>query len=106
MVLSGGCSLNSSLNGKILEKTNFKNLYIPSNCGDAGGALGSALDTLFHLDKKNFKIKKIEKTYWGPKYSNEYIENNIINNLSTNLKSKIQIKKFNKEIELYNIVTE
>ena len=106
LVLSGGCSLNSSLNGKILEKTNFKNLYIPSNCGDAGGALGSALDTLFHLDKKNFKIKKIEKTYWGPKYSNEYIENNIINNLSTNLKSKIQIKKFNKEIELYNFVTE
>ncbi len=106
LVLSGGCSLNSSLNGKILEKTNFKNLYIPSNCGDAGGALGSALDTLFHLDKKNFKIKKIEKTYWGPKYSNEYIENNIINNLSTNLKSKIQIKKFNKEIELYNFVSD
>ena len=37
LVLSGGCSFNSSLNGKILENTNYKTIYIPSNCGDAGG---------------------------------------------------------------------
>ena len=72
-MLSGGCSFNSSLNGKIYEKTNFKNIYIPSNCGDAGGALGSALDTLFHYDKK-FNPIKLEKSYLGPKYSDEYIE--------------------------------
>ena len=57
LVLSGGCSFNSSLNGKILKNTDFKNLYIPSNCGDAGGALGSALDTALQYDKKTFNIK-------------------------------------------------
>ena len=61
MVLSGGCSFNSSLNGKILENTNYKTIYIPSNCGDAGGALGSALDTIFIMIEKitNHKYKRM-----------------------------------------------
>ncbi len=105
LVLSGGCSFNSSLNGKIYEKTNFKNIYIPSNCGDAGGALGSALDTLFHYDKKNFSPLKLEKSYLGPKYSDEYIENSVIKNLNKNLKNKIQIKKFIEDIELFDFVS-
>lgn len=106
LVLSGGCSFNSSLNGKILDKTNFKNLYIPSNCGDAGGALGCALDTVFHFDKKNLKNKKLTNAYLGPEYTNEHIENNLINNIDDEIKKKIEIKKMDNDNELFNLVTE
>ncbi len=42
LVLGGGCLLNSSLNGKILEATPFQSLHIPSAPGDDGTALGAA----------------------------------------------------------------
>ncbi len=43
LVLSGGCALNSSFNGEILNRTKFKNLYVPSAPADDGTALGAAL---------------------------------------------------------------
>ena len=42
LVLGGGCLLNSTLNGKILNETSFQNLHIPSAPGDDGTALGAA----------------------------------------------------------------
>ena len=51
LTLSGGCIMNSVANGKILEKTEFKNIYISPNPGDAGGSIGSAAS----LIKKNNK---------------------------------------------------
>ena len=42
LVLSGGCVLNSSLNGKILSQTTFHSLHVPSAPGDDGTALGAA----------------------------------------------------------------
>ena len=42
--------MNSVANGKIISNTPFKNIYISSNVGDAGGAIGSALN-------QNQKIK-------------------------------------------------
>ena len=106
LVLSGGCSFNSSLNGKILDKTNFKNLYIPSNCGDAGGALGCALDTVFHFDKKNIKYEQLKNFYLGPEYTDNQIEENLINNIDDEIRKKIEIKKIEDENELFNFVTE
>lgn len=43
LVLSGGCGLNSSYNGKILEQTPFKKLYVPPAPADDGNALGAAM---------------------------------------------------------------
>ena len=106
LVLSGGCSFNSSLNGKILENTNYKTIYIPSNCGDAGGALGSALDTIFHYDRKNYKSQDISVCYYGPNYSNDEIEERLIKNLDKNINKKIQIKKFDRDLDLFEFVTD
>ena len=106
LALSGGCSFNSSLNGKILENTNFKKIYIPSNCGDAGGALGSALDTVLNYDKKNCKLKNIKTCYYGPNYSNEEIENRLINHLNGDIRKKIQIKKFDLDKDLFEFVAD
>ena len=43
LCLSGGCAFNSVFNGKIKELTEFKNIFVSANVGDAGGALGAAL---------------------------------------------------------------
>ncbi len=43
LCLAGGVALNSVMNGKILKNTPFKNLFIPPDPGDGGGAMGAAL---------------------------------------------------------------
>lgn len=42
--ISGGCGANSVANGKIPSRTRFKNVYVQAASGDAGGALGAALE--------------------------------------------------------------
>ena len=37
LCLAGGCAQNSLANGKIYERTSFKNVYIPPAAHDAGG---------------------------------------------------------------------
>ena len=43
LAYAGGCALNSSANGKILENTTFERLHIPSAPADDGNALGGVL---------------------------------------------------------------
>ncbi|MCX8049009.1 MAG: nodulation protein nolNO [Methylohalobius sp.] len=43
LVLSGGCALNSSCNGKLIERTPFQALHVPYAPADDGTALGAAL---------------------------------------------------------------
>jgi carbamoyltransferase len=43
LALAGGCALNSSYNGRILERTPFQRLHVPCAPGDDGAALGAAL---------------------------------------------------------------
>lgn len=43
LVLSGGCALNSSFNGRITERTPFQALYVPPAPADDGNAVGAAL---------------------------------------------------------------
>lgn len=95
--LAGGVAQNSVANGKILEQTNFTNLYIPSAGHDAGISMGSALYTYNHiLDNK--RINPIYSAYTGSKFSNEEIE--II------LKNRnIKYEKYEDE-KLFDIITD
>jgi carbamoyltransferase len=43
LVLSGGCALNSSYNGRILAETGFTALHVPSAPADDGNAVGAAM---------------------------------------------------------------
>ena len=76
LTVSGGCAQNSLANGKIISNSNFKNIFIPSNPGDGGGAIGSA-----YVAYKNFYNEKIKKTnaYLGKEYSELEINKEIIN---------------------------
>ena len=84
---SGGFFMNSVLNGKILEHTNFKNLYIPYAPTDAGNSIGAALYIAHCIFNK--KRKKLDnKSFIGPSFSEKTV--------TKILKSKlINFKKIN-----------
>jgi len=73
LCLAGGCAMNSVANGKIFDRTPFKEVYIQPAAGDAGGALGAAYYLWNHiLDKeRNFVMNQ---PYWGPSFSDSDIE--------------------------------
>lgn len=72
IVLAGGVALNCVANGKLLRERIFENIWIQPAAGDAGGALGCALYTLYN----HYRAKRVIKTpdaqkgsYLGPAYS-------------------------------------
>ena len=67
LCIAGGCAMNSVANGKIFDRTPFRDIYIQSAAGDAGGAIGAAFyvwNTLLG-NKRNFVM---DHAYWGPKF--------------------------------------
>jgi carbamoyltransferase len=76
LTLSGGCAMNSVANGKVRRQSPFRNVYIQSAAGDAGGAIGSALIAAQRLGEHNGKRKTengkrfhMSHAYYGPEYS-------------------------------------
>tara|TARA_R100001591_G_scaffold342_1_gene773 strand:- start:6347 stop:8056 length:1710 start_codon:yes stop_codon:yes gene_type:complete len=57
LCLSGGCAYNGTANGKIQNRTQFKNIWIPPAPSDAGSAIGAALNYWNHItnDRKQNK---------------------------------------------------
>jgi carbamoyltransferase len=73
LCIAGGVAQNSVANGKIIENTDFENLYIPSAGHDAGISMGSALYVHNQLLRQK-RSPAIYSAYTGSKYSNEEIE--------------------------------
>jgi len=54
-------------NGKVLERSPFKKLYVQSAGGDAGGAIGAAFATWHRLGGASAKRRFVmDHAYWGP----------------------------------------
>ena len=100
--LAGGCAMNSVANGKIYQNTKFKNIYIQSAPGDAGGAIGAACSVWFKFSKNKKFI--MEHAYLGLGFSNNQIEELIVNNEQLRNKNSFIIKKYDKSEELCNKV--
>ncbi|KAA3649609.1 MAG: carbamoyltransferase [Bacteroidetes bacterium] len=71
--IAGGVAQNSVANGKILERTSFEKVYIPSAGHDAGTAMGSGLWLYNHI-QGNDRLPAVYNAYTGYKASNEEIE--------------------------------
>ncbi len=71
--VSGGVALNALANGKIYQKTPFKNVYIFGPAGDNGTAAGCALFT-YHSIFKKLKRQPISDLRLGSEYDNDQIE--------------------------------
>ena len=52
LCIAGGCGANSVANGKILNQSGFDEIYIAPDPGDAGGAIGSALEVWHQISSK------------------------------------------------------
>ncbi|MDC0425436.1 carbamoyltransferase [Pelagibacteraceae bacterium] len=89
LCLSGGCSLNSSANGKIIQATSVKKIFIPYAPGDAGGAIGSAM--IVNNKKSNKILTNIKTPYLGPEFTNKQIQE-ALKNLDLN---KFNYQEFN-----------
>ena len=76
IVLAGGVALNCVANGVLLREGIFDDVWIPAPAGDAGGALGAALFTHYHLLGRARKAQpgdSLKGALLGPQYSNEEI---------------------------------
>ena len=72
LALAGGCGMNSLANGKIFERSSFREVFIQPASGDAGGALGAAL-SVYHESGRNGRLPVMEHANLGPQYSEEYV---------------------------------
>lgn len=79
LCLAGGVALNCVGNGKIMKKNIFKNIWIQPASGDAGGAIGAALNLYYQeMNKKRIinqnEMDKMQGSYLGPKFNKNEIE--------------------------------
>ena len=105
LCISGGSGMNSVANGVLHKRTKYKNIYIPSAPGDAGGSVGSAafLITQLNLKKKKFN----DNPYLGPSFSEIEIEEILKNNEGRIKAEDIKINKYKNFSDLsYNLSKE
>ncbi|MBM3942622.1 MAG: carbamoyltransferase [SAR202 cluster bacterium] len=68
LAYAGGVAFNCVANGKIFDRTPFKEISIQPAAGDAGLAVGAAL-YVNHQALGNPRRPAISHAYWGPEYS-------------------------------------
>ena len=67
LCLAGGCAMNSVANGKIRERTPFKDVFIQPASGDNGTALGAAFH-VWHQILRQPRTFEMKHGYWGPSF--------------------------------------
>ncbi|MFZ1747231.1 MAG: carbamoyltransferase [Nitrospirales bacterium] len=81
LCLSGGVALNCVGNGRVLREGPFSGLWIQPAAGDAGSALGAALNVHFsYLNQPRVcqgPSDSMRGSYLGPRFSNEDIESRL-----------------------------
>lgn len=73
LAVSGGFFMNSVFNGKILQKTNFKNVFISSCPDDSGTSFGAALyvyHQIYNQPRKEIQLHN----YYGPQFNDVEIK--------------------------------
>jgi len=75
LVISGGCALNSSCNGRILEATPYRNLHVFSAPADDGNAVGAALLAYYEDNPDRRPIPGHQSPYLGSQMERESLTN-------------------------------
>ena len=74
LCLAGGAALNCVSNSKLLERSKFKNLFIPNDPGDGGASIGAAFLGYFEGHKIDNKYVQSFPVSQGECYINEDFE--------------------------------
>tara|TARA_A100001011_G_scaffold130388_1_gene137393 strand:+ start:25852 stop:27636 length:1785 start_codon:yes stop_codon:yes gene_type:complete len=113
LCIAGGCGANSVANGKISQRTPFKNIYVQPAAGDAGGAIGSALELWHSISNK--RCTPLTSSYLGHYFKKnqveKFIKNRVLNEVKINNALNIEIltlgdKKIPDEKNLLNLICE
>ncbi|AXA37197.1 Nodulation protein nolO [Candidatus Sumerlaea chitinivorans] len=70
LCMAGGVALNCVANAKVLEQTEFEDVWVQPAAGDAGGALGAAFYFWNSVCGKP-RTFRMDHALWGPQYSEE-----------------------------------
>jgi len=92
IVMAGGVALNSVYNGKILQNTPFKKIWIQPNPSDGGTSIG-VVSYIYHTLLNNKRNYVLESAYLGPSFSSEEIKSFLDGN-------RIKYSKFKDEDDL------
>ena len=82
LCLAGGVALNCVANGELLRQNIFENIWIQPAAGDAGGAIGAALN-IHHImlnqprEIDENSIDGMKGSYLGPEFNQAQIENQL-----------------------------
>ncbi len=68
LCLAGGVALNSVANGKIFDRTPFREVFIQPAAGDAGTSMGAAYFVWQALSRRPREFV-METAHWGPEFS-------------------------------------
>lgn len=71
--LAGGVFLNSVINWRIFRESGFKNVFIQPGAGDAGAAIGAALN-VYHNVLGNTERHPMTHAYLGQEYDDHRVE--------------------------------
>ncbi len=74
LCLAGGVALNCSANGKLLDQGPFERIFVQPACGDAGTALGAALQVHHEILNHPRRQEAIADAFLGPEYAEEAIQ--------------------------------
>jgi carbamoyltransferase len=88
--------MNSVANGKIINNTPYKKIYINYSPSDSGGAIGSAILAQKKLNKL-VNVDSINNPYLGNSYSNQQIKNIIDDYKKKFIEKKIKTQFFANE---------
>ena len=75
LVLGGGCGLNSAYIGQIIERTPFKQVYLPCAPGDDGNAIGAALLAYYQDNPGEQRKPRFQTPYLGSEMSELTLKN-------------------------------
>jgi carbamoyltransferase len=99
LCLAGGCALNSVANGKVFERTPFRDLYVQPAAGDDGGAIGAAY-VVWHAISGQSRGWTMDNAYLGPLFSNGAIESEIDRHRSAIQAAGCSVQRLNDEGQL------
>lgn len=72
LALAGGCALNSVANGKIFERTPFREVYVQPAAGDDGTSIGAA----FYVQHSVLRLPRrfvMDQAYVGPSFDDAQV---------------------------------
>ncbi len=74
LCLAGGVALNCVANTRLLNESGFKSIWVQPAAGDAGGALGAALNVWhMYLGQEKKSEDQMQGSYLGPEYSDDQV---------------------------------